>query len=320
MTASATLAPEWAPHAATWTAWPSHHDLWGDDLAGARAAVAALGRALVDAGERVDLLVLPGSGAPVPGATARPAPFGDIWLRDTGPIFVRRAGVLEAARFRWNGWGGKYLLDHDAEVGDAIARWAGAAIRRHGWVLEGGAIDVDGTGRCLTTRQCLLNPNRNPGMDAPAVEGALRDALGVDRVLWLGDGLINDHTDGHVDNLARFVAPGVAMCMEPGPGDPNREVLAAAMRDLRRFGLEVIAVPSPGRVDDRDGRPLPASYLNFYIGNGVVAVPTFGVAADDAALAAIEAAFPGRRVAGIPARALLAGGGALHCITKEQPA
>ncbi len=253
-------------------------------------------------------------------------PFGDIWLRDTAPIFLARGRRVRPARFLFNGWGGKYVLEGDDNVAGRVSREAGAQPFELPFVLEGGSVETDGEGTCLTTRQCNLNPNRNPGMDERAVESALRDALGVTKVLWLGDGLLNDHTDGHVDTLARFVAPGRVVCMEPrGKDDPNRAALEAIARDLAAMTdasgrrLEVTRVPSPGLVVDEEGEPMPASFVNFYIGNAAVVVPQYGVSVDDEAVEEIASLFPGRRTVGVAARELLSGGGAFHCITQQQP-
>jgi agmatine deiminase len=271
--------------------------------------------------------------AALDGADARfhRVPFGDIWLRDTAPIFVRGVRAVEGgvatARFRFNGWGGKYVLDHDDQVAARIAALAGLPDRRSEWVLEGGSIDVDGQGTCLTTRQCLLNPNRNPSMDARAIEEELLASLGVVKTIWLGDGLLNDHTDGHVDNVARFVGVGVALCMEArSHDDPNREALGAIARDLAASTdahgrtLEVVRIPSPGRVTDDEGKVVPASFMNFYVGNRAVVVPTYGTPWDDEAVSAIGVLFPGREAVGIDARAILSGGGAFHCVTQQVPA
>jgi agmatine deiminase len=331
---------EWAPHSAVWSAWPSHEDLWQEDLAPARAEVAALFRAIADVdkagaprGERLQILAcgdeavasaraaLDGTGAAV-----IPAAFGDIWLRDTAPIFVRGPHGLAAACFRFNGWGGKYVLEGDEEVAAAVAAQAGVVAMQYEWVLEGGSLDVDGQGTALTTRQCLLNPNRNPGLSQAEIERRLRDALGIQKLIWLGDGLANDHTDGHVDNIARFVAPGVVACMEPvAVDDPNRDALKAIIadlkdaRDVNGTRLEVMTIPSPGRIEDEDGEVIPANPMNFYIGNTTVVVPLYGSSRDDAAVAAIEKLFPGRRTIGLPAEHVITGGGSFHCITQQQP-
>jgi agmatine deiminase len=320
---------EWAPHAATWTAFPSHAELWEDDLAPAQEEVAAMVRAIAR-GERVELLVANAEAAAAARALLGDAPesgnvrlheygFGDIWLRDTGPLFLQSAHGMAAAGFRFNFWGGKYDLPGDEGVAAFVADATKTSLAKHGWVLEGGAIDVDGTGLVVTTEQCLLNPNRNPKMDQVEVESHLRRDLGLDRVLWLGDGLLNDHTDGHVDNLARFVGPGrLALPVAAGKGDPNKDVYEDAWERARDFGLEILPIPSPGKVL-RDGEIIPASHMNFYIANAVVVVPLYGTASDDDAVKAIAAIFPDREVIGMRADHILTGGGSFHCITQQQP-
>jgi agmatine deiminase len=231
------------------------------------------------------------------------------------------------ALFTFNGWGGKYVLDHDDTVGAFIAIEAGADATRWDRVLEGGAVDWDGEGTILTTRECLLNPNRNPLMTPDDVRGLLGDALGARAVIWIERGLLNDHTDGHVDNIARFVAPGVVVCQSPsGADDPHAERLkeiAAFLkqqRDARGRMLQVIEIPSPGRVEDEDGEVVPASHMNFIIGNATVVVPTYGTTTAQAAVDALKPLFPGRNVVGLPSKHILTGGGSFHCITQQQPA
>jgi agmatine deiminase len=255
-----------------------------------------------------------------PGIMVEQAPFGDIWLRDTGPIIVADGEHRSARAFIFNGWGEKYRLEGDDDLALRLAQSGGfGEARRCKYVLEGGAIDVDGTGLAVTTEQCLLNPNRNPDLSKAEIEARLRGDLGLDRILWLGDGLLNDHTDGHVDNLARFVGEGRIAIPEPaGFDDPNAAVYRDAQDRARAFGLEVIPLPSPGRVE-RDGEIIPASYMNFYIGNAAVVVPLYGAPNDQAAVTAIQALFPTREVVGFRADHILTGGGSFHCISQQVP-
>lgn len=336
---------EWSKHRACWLAWPSHADLWQENLAPAQAEFAALCRAIADVdpatrqarGERLEILV-PWEGmieeakAALAGLPARfhVVPFGDIWLRDTAPVFVRDAqGGLATVRFRFNGWGEKYVLPHDDQVSARVAQLAEGQGARlfpvQPFVFEGGSLDVDGEGTALTTRQCLLNENRNPGMNAADLEAELSRALGVSKVLWLRDGLLNDHTDGHIDTLARFARPGLVVCMRGEKDDPNFKVMEDIAADLAGFTdakgrkLEVARVPAPGKILDEEGELMPASYMNFYIGNTTVVVPTYGSPRDAEAVAAIAKLFPDRKTIGASARAILSGGGAFHCITQQEP-
>lgn len=319
--------PEWAKHRWVWIGFPSHSGLWEDDLEPAREEVVAFARAVHadGAGEEVRLVAADPAAAKsaqelAPWATVVQEPFGDIWLRDTGPILLRDNDRALAASFRFNGWGGKYDLEGDDTIGLRLAETADLEARRHDWILEGGAIDVDGTGLLVTTEQCLLNPNRNPGWSRADVEARLRTDLGVERVLWLGKGLLNDHTDGHVDNLARFVGEGRLAIPEPaGPEDPNAAVYADARARAEAFGLEVVPLPSPGLVE-RDGEIIPASYMNFYIGNAALVVPLYGAANDEAAVTAIGTLFPDRRAVGVRADHVLTGGGSFHCVSQQMPA
>jgi agmatine deiminase len=315
--------PEWAPHAAVWIGFPSHADLWLEDLAPAQGEVAAFARAVHadGAGEKVILVCANDEAAAAarglaPFATVEVQAFGDIWLRDTAPILT---GDGDARAFRFNGWGGKYDLPGDDTIGRRLAAARGLDVRPCDWVLEGGAIDGDGAGTIVTTEQCLLNPNRNPALGKADIEARLAGDLGATRIVWLGDGLLGDHTDGHVDNLARFVAPGTVALPEPAADDPNAQVYADARRILTAAGLTVAPIPSPGRML-RDDEVIPASYMNFYIGNAAVVVPLYGAANDDAAVAAVQALFPDRIVTGFRADHILTGGGSFHCISQQIPA
>ncbi|MEA1013178.1 agmatine deiminase family protein [Sphingosinicella sp. LY1275] len=319
--------PEWAKHEFVWIGFPSHADLWVEDLEPAQEEVAAFARAVHadGAGEEVRLVaadpeaVARAKALAGPGIAVVQEAFGDIWLRDTGPIILKNGTRRSAASFGFNGWGGKYDLEGDDTIGLRLANTADMDAARRDWILEGGAIDVDGTGLVVTTEQCLLNPNRNPGLTKEQVEARLRDDLGLDRILWLGDGLLNDHTDGHVDNLARFVGENrLAIPVAAGADDPNAAVFADARARAEAFGVEVVPIPSPGRIE-ADGETIPASYMNFYIGNAAVIVPVYGAANDDAAVAAIGALFPGREAVGFRADHILTGGGSFHCISQQVP-
>jgi agmatine deiminase len=319
--------PEWAPHDWVWIGFPSHADLWEDDLEPARAEVIAFARAVhaAGAGEVVRLVAADPEAAKAARALAGTGievvqePFGDIWLRDTGPIILKAGALPKAATFRFNGWGGKYDLEGDDTIGLRLAKTADLNPARHQWILEGGAIDADGTGLLVTTEQCLLNPNRNAAMSREKIETRLREDLGATRILWLGEGLLNDHTDGHIDNLARFVGQNrLAIPVPAGDDDPNALIYADAKARARAFGVEVVPVPSPGLVE-REGEIIPASYMNFYIGNAAVVVPVYGAPNDDAAVEAIGAQFPGRKAVGLRADHILTGGGSFHCISQQMP-
>ena len=329
--ASFSMPAEWAPHDAVWTAWPHDPEQWACGLDAPRRALMQMCAAIADGGrgERVELLVRHAAdeaaardllGAAAAHVRFHHTAYGDVWLRDTGPIFVTRPGEVAAARFRFDGWGGKYVMAGDSEVAARVMAWTRTPGAAFDVVLEGGAVEVDGAGALLTTKQCLLRGNRdNGGLDARALEARLRWALGARRIVWLDQGLANDHTDGHIDTLARFVAPGVVVCMEPAPGDPNADALVAIRRDLVAAALEVVTVPSPGAVRDAAGALMPASYMNFYIANTTVVIPTYASAADDRAVAAIAALFPGRRAVAVPCESVVVGGGGFHCCTQQQP-
>ncbi|WP_372706643.1 agmatine deiminase family protein [Brevundimonas sp.] len=325
---------EWSPHRAMWVGWPSHDELWEGNLEPAQAEVEALVLALAGPGrERVRLMVGKREAfddakalfAGMDGVEVIDGRFGDIWLRDTGPIFG--AGSRSAAAFRFNGWGGKYELEHDDTVADQIGQASGAPLTRNAFILEGGALDHDGQGTVLTTRQCVLNPNRNPDWTEAKAEAALAEALGARKVLWLGNGLLNDHTDGHVDNLARFVAPGVVACpVSWGRNDPNDDVYDGVARALSEMTdatgapLKLLRLPSAGFVGDEDEKPAPASHMNFLIANGAVIVPTYGDArAADLACQGLKTVFPDREIIPLPSIAILSGGGSFHCISQQEP-
>ena len=323
--------PEWHPQDWLWIGFPHDSDEWPGFLEAAQEQIAAFANAVAESGQEVRLIVRDEANEARARSlvsakvTLERRVYGDVWLRDTGPLVVAdRAGNRRARRFGFNGWGGKYVMDGDQTIGAELARDAGLAIDTADWILEGGALDTDGTGLVATTEQCLLNPNRNSALSRTDLEARLSRDLGFDRVLWLGDGLINDHTDGHVDNLARFVAPNVlALPRATGADDPNAAIYADAKARAEAFGVTVREVPSPGRVEsaiDTGGRIEPASYMNFAITTKLVVVPTYGTVHDADGVAAIAELFPDRETVGILADAVLAGGGSFHCSSQQMPA
>ncbi|QKG70794.1 agmatine deiminase family protein [Erythrobacter mangrovi] len=322
-----TMPPEWAPQDWLWIGFPHDADEWPDVLPRAQEQIAAFASAVADSGQEVRLLVRDAANEARARSLVSSAVrlerrhYGDVWLRDTGPLVLcGRTGRRSARRFGFNGWGGKYLMDGDQTIGAELAQDADLEIVTGDWILEGGAIDGDGTGLVATTEQCLLNPNRNPRLTQAQIEERLKRDLGFTRVLWLGDGLINDHTDGHVDNLARFVAPNT-LCLPRATGndDPNAAIYADAKARAQAAGVIVKEIPSPGRIAS-DGRIEPASYANFAITTHLVVVPTFGSPFDEEGVAAIAELFPDRATVGLPGDAVLAGGGGFHCASQQMPA
>lgn len=321
-----TMPPEWAPQDWLWIGFPHLATEWPGYLERAQEQIASFANAVAESGQAVRLLVRDAAneararGLVSAAVTLERRIYGDIWLRDTGPLVVFEDGARAARRFSFNGWGGKYQMPGDEAIGEELARRAGLALERSAMILEGGAVDTDGTGLAMTTEQCLLNSNRNPAMTRTAIEDELRHMLGFERVLWLGDGLINDHTDGHVDNLARFVGPGkVALPEASGADDPNAAIYCDAKERIHTFGLEVAPIPSPCLIT-REGAVEPASYVNFAVTSRLVVVPTFGSPHDQEGVAAIAALFRDRDTVGLPADAVLAGGGGFHCASQQMPA
>lgn len=330
------MPAEWEPHRACWMAYPHLAHEWGEAFEAARAEWIELARAIaLEAGEALELLV-------PDEATARAVSdalhdvaekrlhvmaYGDSWTRDTAPCFLLdEAGTLGAACFGFNGWGGKYLMPGDDRVASAIAATLGCRAFGVDLVCEGGALEVDGEGTLLTTRACLVDELRNPGRSREEIEAILGSALGVSRVIWLDATLENDHTDGHIDTLARFVRPGEVLCMAPsGDDDPNAAMLddlaaqLAASVDAKGRKLRVHRIPSPGRITSDAGEVLAASYCNYYLGNDALVVPLYDSSWDGPVLEALRALFPERRVVGRSSRAIVSGGGAFHCITQQEP-
>jgi agmatine deiminase len=257
-------------------------------------------------------------------------PTVDVWMRDYGPTFVTRNAADRPLAFNdwiFNGWGGKYkAYEDDERVARDIAQILQVPVFEHGLILEGGSIEVNGAGSCLTTEQCLLNPNRNPHLGRTQIEEFLKDSLGIRQILWLGDGIVGDDTDGHIDDIARFVNPTTVVCIvEANSRDDNYRFLQENYRRLQSARdqdgkkLEVVCLPCPAPVF-YDGARLPASYANFYIANEVVLVPVFDDANDRYALGLLQELFPKRKVIGLRCNEVVAGLGAIHCVTQQEPA
>ncbi len=337
---------EWERHRATWLSWPHNIETWPGRLEAVEDAFCEIVRA-ISPGEAVEIHVLDRAMAERVRARLRGAGVedadsvnfhlvatDDAWIRDHGGVFVLEGegenAVVELIDFEFDAWGGKYPpWDRDAKVAAEMARLADVPRIDGGIVLEAGALDGDGEGTILTTESCLLNPNRSrPGQDRSpkALETLLAETLGTKQVLWLGAGIAGDDTDGHVDNLTRFVSPGrVVTVMERGTADVNHGALAenrrrlASMSDAVGRSLEIVELPTPGVLSGPDGR-LPASYANFYFANQAVLVPVFGVDADREALLIFEALFKDRGIQPIPSQNLVLGLGAVHCLTQQEPA
>ncbi|MBX3745153.1 MAG: agmatine deiminase family protein [Verrucomicrobiae bacterium] len=337
------MPAEWVPHRSTWLTWPRPEGIsFPDRYEAVPPVLAAFVRVLGEV-EEVNINVwdeamegwvadvLVRHGCPLEPVRFHRFPSYEPWCRDHGPIFVvrDRDGRRERAVVDWgyNAWGNKYPpCDLDDAIPRHVAALRGLELFEPGIVMEGGSIDVNGEGTLLTTESCLLNPNRNPDLTREAIERHLRDFLGVTHILWLGDGIVGDDTDGHVDDLTRFVNPDtVVTVVEEDPADENFELLRenrrrlATMTDERGRALRVLELPMPGRVE-WDGQRLPASYANFYIANGRVVMPTFRHANDRRALEILQGAFPDRQVVGLDSVDLIWGLGSFHCLSQQEPA
>ena len=327
------MPAEWAPHARTWMAWPTRTELWGTKLVDAEAAYANVAKAIARF-EPVTMIANEADIARVRAACgsaveAISLPIDDSWMRDTGPSFLLSAsGEVAGADWGFNAWGSKFPpWDKDAELADRILDSLSLRSFKAPFILEGGSIHVDGEGTVLTTEQCLLNPNRNPGHGRADIEAWLKSWLGASEVIWLGEGLENDHTDGHIDDIACFVRPGVVMAATCDDlADPNHNPLTdnlrrlRAARDAKGRALEIIEIPLPTRREVPGVGRLASSYVNFYIANGGIVAPSFDDPRDDAAWRILQAAFPDRDVVMVPCLTIIEGGGSIHCITQQQPA
>ena len=332
------MPAEWAEHESTWLSWPKNPETFPPEVVSRVEEVYVEMIEALARGERVDLLVDDDrtEDRVMSKLSARNVRFhiiksADVWIRDYGPIFVKREGggraSIAATKWKFNAWGNKYddLLEDNA-TGWEVARSTGLRTFEAGVVLEGGSIDVNGRGTLLTTEQCLLNKNRNPHLGKAELEELLRDYLGVSSVVWLDAGIEGDDTDGHVDDVARFVDENTVICMaERDPGDANLKALERDQAILKRHRddqgrrLEVVPIAMPREVGAEGGR-LPASYANFYVGNSAVLVPVFGEArSDSAALETLSEFFHRRKMVPVDCRDLVYGFGGIHCVTQQQP-
>jgi agmatine deiminase len=337
------MPAEWEPHAGTWFTWPRMEGIsFPDKYDTVPPVYAALIKELVEV-EEVNINVWNGEmeawvrkrltdlGTPLERVHFHHFPAYEPWCRDHGPIFLLRdaEGKHDRAIVDWgyNAWGNKYPpFDLDDAVPQHVARLRGLPLFSPGIVMEGGSLDVNGKGTLLTTESCLLHPNRNPGFTKEQIERFLKDYLGVTHILWLGDGIVGDDTDGHVDDLTRFVDPRtVVTVVEDDPADDNFKPLKEnlerlkTMRDQAGQPLRLVELPMP-RLIEYDGQRLPASYANFYIANGKVLVPTYRDPNDTKALAILQSVFSDRKVIGIDSMELIWGLGSFHCISQQEPA
>ena len=337
------MPAEWETHSGTWLTWPRPEGIsFPDKYETVPDVYAEFIRALVQV-EAVHINVwnadkeqwvrelLSERGTPLDRVTFHHFPAYEPWCRDHGPIFLvrDRNGVRERAVVDWdyNAWGGKYPpYDLDDAVPRHVAALRGLPLYSPGMILEGGSIEVNGAGTLLTSEACLLNPNRNPGLSKAQIEDRLRDFLGVRQILWLGDGIIGDDTDGHIDDIARFTDPRtVVTVVEEDPVDANHDLLQDNLRRLQSMKdqdgkpLRIVSLPMPGVVE-YEGQRLPASYANFYIANRCVLVPTYRHPNDARALEILRPLFPGREVIGIDSTELIWGLGSFHCISQQEPA
>jgi agmatine deiminase len=332
------MPAEWEPHAATWLSWPRREGIsFPESFDRVLPVLRAMVEALIQS-ERICINICDSAheaearsalaGLPIERITFYRIPTNEPWCRDHGPIFLTRDRDPKLAAVDWdyNAWGNKYPpFNLDEVVPTRVAEVLNVPAFYPHMILEGGSIDVNGAGALLTTESCLLNNNRNPNLSRDVIEQRLRDYLGVQDILWLGHGIVGDDTDGHIDDLARFVSERTVVAVaEEDQHDENYGPLQENLARLREIKIandkiEIVTLPMPKKIV-REGLRLPASYANFYIATTCVLVPTFGDPADEVALSILRKCFPGRRVIGIDCRELIWGLGTFHCLTQQQPA
>lgn len=320
------MPAEWARHVRTWMAWPCRREAWDgpEGLMRAKSAYTAVAKAIARF-EPVVIAARPKDATEareVSGCEIFPVALDDSWARDIGPTFVTGVSGRAAVQWRFNAWGRKYQpYDRDAAFATRAAERVGVPVRQAPIFCEGGALHSDGQGTFLTTEQCLLNPNRNPGLSKEHAEEVLRDFVGARRVIWLGEGFSDSETDGHVDNIACFAGEGrVILGVPDSKSHPDHLRVMEARTRLRETGLEVVELVQPCVVrHNRHGRLLQASYVNFYLCNGGLVMPSFDDAHDEPARALLADCFPDREIVAVPALDIVVGGGGIHCITQQEP-
>src|SRR3989338_1053817 len=328
------MPAEWEKHEATWLVWPKDPDTYPKGIIEPVEETYIKIISILAKGEKINLLVdnketeskilsmLPSK----ENVFIHHIKSADVWVRDYGPIFIKKNNEVAATKWVFNSWGNKYReLLMDNETGMQIAELAKKKIFEPGIVLESGSIETNGLGTCITTEQCLLNNNRNPKLSKEEIESYLKGYLGFEKIIWLKEGIEGDDTDGHVDDIARFVNRNTVVCMaEENQNDENYKNLEENFDILKKAHdqdgkkINVIPIPMPRKIEIPERR-LAASYANFYIGNAVVLVPAFNDKNDEKAISIIGKFFPGKEVIGIDCRDLVNGYGGIHCITQQQP-
>lgn len=328
------MPAEWHPHAATWACWPFDDELWFGLLEKVRNEYAQMIK-LVSAHEAVHLLVrddeaLESAKKHLSGRsniTFHSVPLNDVWFRDNGPTFLLKGEHLSCVKWQFNAWGDKFDWNLDNKAAYETIKYLGCRASESPFIMEGGSFDVNGRGVALTTKQCLLSSKRNPQKTQTEIEEHLKKHLGLKKVIWLNEGLEGDHTDGHIDTIVRFVDENTILyswCEDKS--DPNHHVMQENYEILKQatdvdgnpFKLVPLPLPQKRYESDEEGR-LPATYANFYIGNGFVAVPTYGDPNDKKALDVITSVFPKHKVVGLSSQEIICGGGSFHCLTQQQP-